>query len=151
VPPIKIPQNWIAGLPDDRLQIGSVFKTMVYDTNKPKEKYFVVVAESIDSISLASVYINSEINPNLFRTAKLKELHIPISKQDCTFLKWDSFVDCSQLHEKNKIQLSTLLNELNISPYMGTMPIEIFNRILNKLIHTNTIPILTKKRYGLIK
>jgi len=47
------------------LQIGSVLKLHVKDTNPPKEKRFIVVGKTIDGICLATVYINSAINKNI--------------------------------------------------------------------------------------
>lgn len=42
--------------------IGAVLRMMVIDTNPPKIKRFIIVGESDDSLTLASVYINTELN-----------------------------------------------------------------------------------------
>lgn len=42
--------------------IGTVLRMMVKGTTPPKVKRFIIVGESADSLTLASVYINTELN-----------------------------------------------------------------------------------------
>lgn len=78
-------------------QIGAVLRLFVEDTDPPKVKYFIVVGLTQDGISLASVYINSEVNMIMNYSLELRALHLPLSTDDCNLLDHDSFVDCSRL------------------------------------------------------
>lgn len=146
---IKIPAEISAGLNDDRLEVGSIFFTMVYDTKPPKEKYFVVVGFTKDSLILGNVYINSEINPNRFPSSELKALHLPISVVDCPFLKWNSFVDCSEIYSKNVEEIKQLI-EKGDSPYVGSLPSCVFQNILLLLQSAITIPLFKKRKFGIV-
>lgn len=69
-------------LPDDfkkdftsrNLKIGTVLRLSVKDTNPPKIKRFIVVGKTIDGLSLASVYINSQINLKVNWNIELQSL-----------------------------------------------------------------------------
>lgn len=62
------------------------------------KKYFIVVGMSKDKITICSVFINSEINQYVkTRKPHLIRLHVPLSKQNNNFLKYDSYGDCSAI------------------------------------------------------
>ena len=67
------------GLGDEKVIIGTVIKAFLANTNPPKEKRFIIVGESYDHLFLACVFINSEINENVFRTETLKKNEYSIS------------------------------------------------------------------------
>ncbi len=73
------------------LQIGSVLKLHVKETNPPKEKRFIVVGKTIDGISLATVYINSEINPFINFSPELQQLHCFFEANGREYLDQDDF------------------------------------------------------------
>lgn len=79
------------------LKVGSVLRMFVKDTNPPKEKRFIIVGFSEDRVSLASVFINSEINLLVNYSQEVRELHLFLSSDGREYLKHDSYVDCSQL------------------------------------------------------
>ena len=85
---------------DDRLQVGSVIFEYVTTTTPPKEKYYIVVGFSEDKVALGTVFINSEVNPNVFRNERLRNLHIPFPQSENPFLKWNSFINCSDIQER---------------------------------------------------
>lgn len=60
-------------------------------------KFFIVVGMSTDKVFLCSVYINSRIHPSIMKKQHLLELQIPLKKENNTFLKYDSFANCSTI------------------------------------------------------
>ncbi len=145
---IDIPPHISEGLEDDRLEIGSVFFAMVQDTQPPKEKYFVVVGKTADSLVLGNVYINSQINPNKFGSPALRELHLPVTVADCPFLKWNSFIDCSDIYTKRLADLASLL-AAPVSPFVGSLPQLLLQRVLETLRGAPTISPAKKRQFGL--
>ncbi|WP_142685954.1 hypothetical protein [Chitinophaga polysaccharea] len=89
-------------------EIGAILKLYVEDTTPPKVKLCLIVGSCSDKIAV--VYINSEVNPN-FLPADLQGLHCPITKKDCDKLSYESYADCSDIFEKDKSELNTLLQK----------------------------------------
>ena len=77
----------------ENLKVGSIFRTFEHNTIPPKIKRFIVVGQSLNAMIFATVYINSEVNPNLFSTQELKALHMPISADGRGYLSHDSAND----------------------------------------------------------
>lgn len=94
-PPIgdSFPKELKEEFSNRNLKAGCVIKCFVNDTNPPKEKRFIVMGVSYDKIALGTVYINTHINPNVFPTEELKQLHIPLESDNRDYLDHDSFVD----------------------------------------------------------
>ena len=100
---------------------------------------------------LGTVYINTDINPNIFNTQELVDLHIPISVAQNPVLKYDSHVDCSQIIERKKELVYNIINSGdNKFGYVGNISPKDLGNIRNKLIHAPTIAPIIKKKYGLI-
>ena len=127
---------------------GAVLKTFVKDTHPPKEKYFIVIAFSLENIAVATVYINSEINPNLFKTEELKNFHLQLRVSDYTFLKHNAFVDCTQLHEKTYAELLVLLQSFPAT-HVGILTEADYQQIRVSLKATRLISVAVKKKLGL--
>ena len=70
---------------------------MVKDTTPPKVKRFIVIGESTDSLTLASVYINTELNMKVNYNLDLQCQHIEFTADGRDYLDHTSFVDCSKL------------------------------------------------------
>ena len=136
---------------DDRLEVGSVIFEIVYDTRPPKEKYYIITGFTADSVLLSTVYINSVINPNLFPTQALKDLHVLITESDNPFLRYDSYVDCSFLHEKQTANvLAAVTSGDSKFGYVATVASKCLADILATIKSAPTIPAILKKKYGLI-
>ncbi|WEK18858.1 MAG: hypothetical protein P0Y49_18955 [Candidatus Pedobacter colombiensis] len=129
--------------------VGKVIKCFVEDTNPPKEKRFIIVGISNDnSIKLATVYINSHVNHNVFPTPELQALHLNLECANRPYLSYDSHVDCSQLKKKNKDWLINLIAE-DPTRVLGEVAPTDFAIIKETLKGTTTISVADKKRYGL--
>ena len=77
------------------VKVGSVLRLKVEDTKPPKVKIFIIIGQNIEGFSLATLYINTDINFNINFSQELIDLQIPISKKDYSFLDHNSYVDCS--------------------------------------------------------
>ncbi|MGB0862194.1 MAG: hypothetical protein ACPGXZ_04715, partial [Saprospiraceae bacterium] len=58
------PEDFQASRFNDKIKIGSVIKYFVKDTTPPKYKRMIVIGHSKDEITLATIYLNSELNTN---------------------------------------------------------------------------------------
>ena len=129
-------------------KIGVVLKFFVRDTNPPKEKFFIIIGLTEDEVSLASVYINSEINMIVNYSSALMALHIPILADGCDFLHHDSYVDCSRLEIRNRDRIyQDLLN--CPEALVGTLSTEQIITIRQKVIGAESIKGKIKKKYCL--
>ena len=75
------------------LKIGSVIRLYLGDTNPPKQKRFILVGQSYDKLLFAAIFINSEINPNIFPTQELKDLNLKLLASERDYLDHDSYAD----------------------------------------------------------
>lgn len=130
-----------------KVSVGTVLKLNVLDTNPPKEKRFVVVGSTDDGLILATVYVNSKINPVINYSTELQALHIPVSKQGRDFLNHDSFIDCSKLIERERNEIE---NAVKNRPHavIGTISEEDQEIIRKTLISSPTIKGKKKKKFG---
>lgn len=128
-------------------QVGAVLRLFVEDTNPPKVKFFIVIGMTDDRVSLASLYINSEVNMIKNYSQELIDLHLPLLTNDCDFLDHDSFVDCSQLQERNREHIyQNILN--SPGAFVGTLKPEQLVTIKNRVISAKTIKGKIKKKFG---
>jgi hypothetical protein len=133
----------------ENLVPGAVIRMHVPDTNPPKIKRFVIVAEHNSDVVLATVFINSEINPNMFRSQELRNLHLPILENGRDYLDKDSFIDCSDIIVREKDVLFDKLKE-RPSQHIGKLSDSDLNDVLDKLQSAPTIPIRTKRDFNLV-
>jgi len=114
----------------------------------PKIKRFIITGFSKEKISVATVFINTEINPNVFHNNYLKSLQIELKEEGRDYIDHDSFVDCSNIKEENYVHLKNCL-ENNPNCNRGTVSDEDLKKITDKLAIANTIPDKIKNKYGL--
>jgi hypothetical protein len=93
------PQEYKDDHTDSIVVPGSVFRFYTEKTTPPKIKRFVILALNNDLAIVGMLYINSQINPNVFPTEELRSYHIPLDAEKCSFLDHDSYLDCSQILE----------------------------------------------------
>ncbi len=136
---------------DDRLQVGSIIFEYVTNTTPHKEKYYIVIGFSDDKVALGTVFINSEINPNIFRNEKQRKLHIPFSQNDNPFLKWDSYIDCSNIHVRPIQQVQECIAKGGNYGYIATLSISTLQEVISTLDSAFTISPAMKKTFGIRK
>jgi len=143
----SFPEDFKKDFAKRNVKEGSVIRCFVRDTNPPKEKRFIILAFSYDKITLGTLYINSEINPNLFNTEELKKLHLLFSAKDREYLHHDSFVDCSEIYQKPVTEILKVLEE-HPKSLIGEVNVEDFKKIRTTIKSAKTISIATKKKFG---
>jgi len=126
----------------------AVIRAFVPNTNPPKEKRFILVAVKYDKLVFATVFINTEINANIFKDADTRQLHLPFDTADREYLDHPSFVDCSQLILRDKAWLEKILGEDN-SRLIGEVSEDDFTLIKKTIKSAKTISVSNKKNFGL--
>lgn len=131
------------------LKPGAVLRFHIPLSRPPKTKRVVVAAidENINSVGL--LFINSDINPNVFLTAKLRKLHLFLTAAERNYLDSDSYLDCSDLHEW---QFARLKTKFIAKPqiYLGRLSETDMTKVRQTIITAKTITKKLKKRYGFI-
>ena len=130
------------------LKIGMVLKLFVNDTTPPKEKRFIIVGFSEDKFSLASLYINSDINKNINWSQEQQALQLELTAETRGFLDWDSYVDCSKLILRETRELQIVFTS-RPEVFIGQLSDQDFELIITTLKHASTINGKYKKRYGI--
>lgn len=93
------------------IKVGAVIRKFMTNTTPPKEKRFIIVGLSDDSVALAVVYINTRINPFIERNPELKNLQLPLKRNNRSILDYDSFVDCTQILEYQFADIQSHISE----------------------------------------
>ena len=116
-----------------------------FDINYPK--YVIIVADNSNDI--ACVVINTEINENCFPSSDIQSLHIKIDQVNHSFLKYDSFINCTEIREFQKHNIIEFLKN-NPERAVGNVSEEILKKIHNTITIAKTITAKDKKRFGFI-
>ena len=143
------PQELREQLSDNNLKVGSVLRFFMKDTNPPKDKRVIVVGFNDDKVLFAYVYINSEINPNMFSTPRLRNLHLPFEANGRSYLTHDSFVDCSQIKEENAQTIRDVMTD-NIGVHIGDLSETDCKKVIDALKTSFRIDLKIKKKYGIV-
>lgn len=131
------------------LKIGSVLKFKVsFKNGITKYKIQVIVGINNGKTLLASVFVNSEINPNVFHNQNLKDLHLQLEADGRDFLDHDSFVDCSDIieYDINETQKRLLQNP---KIHIGHLSDDDLASIRDKIRGAKTISKKKKTEFGL--
>ena len=130
-----------------QIDIGKARLIQIPEFNVSYPKYCIIVA--LNQSDIAGVIINTEINPNIFKAEELRKLHIPILQQDHSFLKYNSFVDCSQLI---KWTIEHIVEAITNKPeiVVGNVTTELLKKIHLTIIYTDTISNKEKKSFGFL-
>lgn len=130
------------------LKIGSVIRVYVQDTIPPKEKRLILVGRSYDRLLFATIFINSEINPNVFFTQDIKDLNLELKTSGRPYLDHDSYADCSNIKKRNADWLLKAISN-DPSRVIGEVSAEDLERIRMKIKSARTITPALKKTFGL--
>lgn len=143
------PQSFRKDFAERNIQIGSVIRHFAKDTIPPKIKYFIVVGFADDQILLGTVFINTNINSNLFKTEYLKGLHVPLDSAIHDFIEHDSFIDCSTIRERSIQEMKQLL-ESDPESFKGTVSDTLLETICQTIKTATTISTKQKRKYGFL-
>lgn len=107
-------------LTQDKLKIGDVHMLILDKSNgitpkdgdKTRNKFFVVLGFDRDGNVIGGLVINSKINHRLPST--ITDYLLPVTVEQCPFLKQNSYVNCSRLitADRSKFDRSTYRGEI---------------------------------------
>ena len=149
VPPIgdAFPEKIKVNLAKENFRIGCVLR--FFCSIAKKDKWFIYIGNKYDGQTIALVHINTEINDNVFPTPELKAEHYFLEKTDeRLYLKWDSYVNCSQFMVKSKEEVFNLL-ATNPSCHLGELSADDFKAIKLMIKSSRILRPAQKKEFGL--
>lgn len=117
------------------VKVGDVLYLFVEDTNPPKEKYFFVLGVSEDQVSLASFYVNSEVNLNVNHNPVLVKYNIELNPVDYPFLRYKSFLDCTKMVVRDKKEYDEIVKNRPEAVVYQLLPeqLEFFRQIIREV------------------
>lgn len=142
-----LPQETKEQLSESNFKVGAVLKYHVAFTNPPKEKRLIVVGVDSEKVLFAAVLINSEINPNVFKSPEMKNLHLKFDSTGREYLEHPSYVDCSTLFEQDIAAVKKLMTNSPIT-HLGSLSGQDLKDITDKIKGAKTITPKMKKKYG---
>lgn len=130
------------------LEIGVVVKIFLDIVTPPKNKRAIIVGESSDGKQFAIVFINSKINKKVHRKLIAQLLQKPLDPEDCAYIDWPSYVDCTQMImvDKAMVQRAVAKSPWRVIGWVSNIDYEI---IKNYILSSPTIKGKYKKKFGL--
>ena len=134
---------------DNSFHTGKVLKMALTESegivlkNKEiqKPKFFVVIGQDSDKALIGSLLINSNVNKNIINTKTLLDCQFPLMKEDYNFLRYNSYLDCSELFELDKIKI------LQYGMEEGELTLKDKMLVMEHLRDSEVISQKLKKRY----
>ncbi|WP_149526702.1 hypothetical protein [Sphingobacterium hotanense] len=133
-----------------RIDLGAAILVEIPNFNINHKKFAIYFAnDNIIEGNCGLVIINSEINENVNRNKFLRSQHIPIDVERHQFLEYDSFIDCTQIH--NKV-IQEIVDFLVRDPkrLLGNVAPDVLLKVHDKLVNSRLISKKEKLRYSLI-
>ena len=107
-----------------------------------RDKFFVVLGFDNEGNVIGGLVINSKINYNL--PSSVTDYQLPIKVEQCPFLKYNSFVNCSKIIVANKAKFTK-------NTYRGEISDpEFIDLLINTVKESPTVNTKLLKRFGLI-
>jgi hypothetical protein len=110
-----------------------------------RDKYFVIIGIDANHSLIGAFLINSNINENVITTKELLDCQFPLKKTDYDFLKYDSYLNCSQLFELSKIKVLAVATE------EGELTTRDKELVREHILNSEVISIKQKKRFNIVK
>lgn len=130
------------------LKVGSVLKLFVNDTTPPKEKRFIVIGLSEDKLSLASLYINSEINTSINWSTEQQALQLEFTVNGREYLNRTSYIDCSKFNYRDTKEIEQAIED-RPDAIIGELDEQDLELIITTIRYAPTINGKHKKKYGI--
>ena len=107
-----------------------------------RNKFFIVLGFDKDGNVIGGVVINSNINYNL--PSVVTDYQLPVKVQQCPFLRYNSFVNCSRFVTAKKTKFTR-------RTYRGTISdTELLELITNTLKESPTVSPRILRKFGII-
>jgi hypothetical protein len=142
------PEEWRENLADENLKTGAVLRFAVPDTTPPKIKILIVIGIDGEKVALATVFVNSQVNPNVLNTSELQRLQYLLTTTNFPFLMHDSFVDCSSLKARDYNSVKQLIKN-DPASHLGNLLPEDLTKLIELVKSARTIPVRLKKQFRL--
>ena len=142
------PPEWRAERASQQVQPGAVLRTLVTDTTPPKIKRWIVVAATSDTLLLGLVYINSEINPNIF-PERDRHLHVRMDPDERGLVAKTCYADCSALHSMPLEKAQALLT-VDAGCLLGHLAGHELGHLQQTVAGSRRMSVVEKRRFGLI-
>jgi hypothetical protein len=144
-----LPQESKEQLSENNFKVGAVLKYHVDFTKPPKVKRLIVVGVDAEKVLFAAVLINSKINPKVFPSPELQNLHVELDSIGREYLDHKSFVDCSNLIEQDIATIKNLMATLPIT-HLGSLSEQDLKDVTDKIKGAKTVTPKMKKKYGFL-
>lgn len=131
-----------------KLAVGTVIKVFLTETKPPKEKRLIIIGERFDCLYFATVFINSEINLNVFHSAELQSLNVFFEATGRSYLKHDSYVDCSKITSRKKSDIENII-AADPGRILGEISADDYKILRQTIKNARTISPAKKKEFGL--
>ena len=137
-------------LAQDKIKVGNVYLINLDQQNgiTPKngdltrDKFFIVLGLDNEGNVIGGLVINSKINYNL--PSSVTDYQLPIKVEQCPFLKYNSFVNCSKIIVANKAKFTK-------NTYRGEISDpEFIDLLINTVKESPTVNTKLLKRFGFI-
>jgi hypothetical protein len=137
-------------LAQDNIKVGNVYlisldqQSVITPKNGDltRDKFFVVLGFDNEGNVIGGLVINSKINYNL--PSSVTDYQLPIKVEQCPFLKYNSFVNCSKIIVANKAKFTK-------NTYRGEISDpEFIDLLINTVKESPTVNTKLLKRFGLI-
>lgn len=137
-------------LAQDNIKVGNVYLINLDQQNgiTPKngdltrDKFFIVLGFDNEGNVIGGLVINSKINYNL--PSSVTDYQLSIKVEQCPFLKYNSFVNCSKIIVANKAKFTKNTFRGEISDP------EFIDLLINTVKESPTVNTKLLKRFGLI-
>lgn len=137
-------------LAQDNIKVGNVYLINLDQQNgiTPKngdltrDKFFIVLGFDNEGNVIGGLVINSKINYNL--PSSVTDYQLPIKVEQCPFLKYNSFVNCSKIIVANKAKFTKNTFRGEISDP------EFIDLLINTVKESPTVNTKLLKRFGFI-
>lgn len=132
------------------IDLGSAVLVEISDFNINHKKFAVYFAnDKIAEGRCGLVIINSSINENVNRNEYLRSQHVTIDVARHNFLEYDSYIDCTQIHNKEILEIVECLVK-DPKRLLGNVSPDVLLKVHEKLISSKLISKKVKQRYSLI-
>jgi hypothetical protein len=130
---------------ENKVDLGTTLLVEIKDFKINHPKFIVIIGKLPPDV--AFVCIDSKINPNIFHNDYLKKQLVPIDyNSHKSFLQYDSYVDCSNLHYKPETEI---LHYIISNPNrVHNVSDSVFQKVVETITYSKLISVAEKRRIG---
>lgn len=145
------PESYRQDFANRNIDIGSAILIKMPDFDVNYNKYVIYLSDSIiDDTKCGIIVINTKINENINFSSYLMSQHILIDVLRHDFLEEDSYIDCTQIHQKD---IQEIIDHISNNPknLCGNVQEDIMAKVKALLVNSRVLSNNDKRKYKLIK